>query len=336
MPFPVVRESDESGSDFEGIEEQVQSTGPQSQRKTAEFKRLSPESYLEHQDAIKSGLRGNVLQILPRFPLKGTLEAERFPSSSDQKVFTLDGYDASSSFDNVDFIFPVEEFPAGFIDMKDKSGRRWKCVAYWNGECVQYIVNVAAEIRLCGNLFAGSTKGGKVRWDKAVVPNNLIPGKFDKFAVSDKVLLERRKSAWPAQLKQHQEDCNINVVENQAPESKKKKRETVIPDVPKLDAASSETQPAPKKRKFPSLSLKKTPVTKPVEEEVKPVSRKLDFDLESDNEAMPELKKVEPDTTYIEIKAARLCTRISSDDEIKVEMVSTKNGNTTRTTLFCN
>lgn len=318
MPFPVLRDSDESDSDFEGItEEKVAPKKP-----VAVFERLSAAVYDANQEEIKKALRGNVGQLYYRFPCKVTLEVQRFPAATDFKVFTLPQYDAKSS-ESVEFVYPVEEFPGGFIDMKDNSGRRWKCVAFWNGTSIQYISNIGAEIKLCGHLFAGTTKGGKVRWDKAVVPNNLIPGKFEKFCVSDKVLFDRRKSAWPEQLKQHQDACGIVVADQLLSEKKKDPLSTPVKAV--IAELSDQPPPLPKKRKT-ALPMQKPPA----DGSPKPVFRKLDLASE---DTVRGKRKAE---SYLEIKTSRLCTRISSDEKIQVEFVSVKDGNTTRTSLFCN
>jgi hypothetical protein len=339
MPFPVLRESDdESGSDFEGIQEEKVVVAVENedrstkQKPVLNFVPISQEVYNANQDVIKAGLRGASVKIHFKFPAKGTIDAERFPASTEQNIFVLPDYKGDDTgLDNYDLNFPVEDFPSGFVGMFDASGRRWKCVAYWNGNEVKYIVNVAAEIRLCGNLFAGSTKGGKVRWDKAVVPNNLIPGKFGSFAVSDKVLLERRKSAWPAQLKQHQENCGISISEN-VPQEKRKGKD--VTEKEKEKTKGKEKEPAVVKKQ--TLKTQKIPLLQVPEEPMapKPVCRKMDFE-DAAIEPLPKKRKT-VDETYVEIKAGIMSTRFSSDDQIQIELVTEKDGLVTRTKLFCN
>lgn len=328
-----MRESDEE-SDFEGIEEEVKLDEKHhkpalKKRETVRVVPISQTVYDANQETIKAGLRGPKSKIHHKFPAKGTIDAERFPSSTDQNIFVLDGMvSENGNLESVDIDFPVDYFPAGFVGMFDASGRRWKCVPLWTGSEIKYIVNVAAEIRLCGNLYAGSTKGGKVRWDKAVVPNNLIPGKFGSFCVSDKVLLERRKSAWPAQLKQHQDNCGITVTECPLPEKKKSTEppETEMPDNPITPPSITEKKkPTLKTKKIPMLQVNR--VDPPL-----PLSRKLNFD----DEIEPASKKRKTEDTYVEIKAGSMSTRFSSDDSIQIELVSDKNGVITRTKLFCN
>lgn len=330
MPFPVLRDSDEE-SDFEGIDELMpvgEQATQQKKRQTVQVVPISQAVYDANQDMIKAGLRGSKSKIHIKFPSKVTIDAERFPSSTDQNIFVLDGnFSDDFNYETVDIDFPVDHFPAGFVGMFDASGRRWKCVPLWNGKEIKYIVNVAAEIRLCGSLFAGSTKGGKVRWDKAVVPNNLIPGKFGSFCVSDKVLLERRKSAWPAQLKQHQDNCNIIITEMTVPEKKKTKEQVEKSDLVTPPTTTGAKKQAPKTKKIPMLQVE--PVEAPL-----PVRRKLNFD-EVDVEPESKKRKIE-ETTYVEIKAGNMTTRFSSDDHIQIEMVAEKDGVVTRTKLFCN
>lgn len=204
MPFQIEREPDsESDSDMD-VSMPTKKEGPPARRRVA-FTRIPSAVFQENEETIKSGLRSNSVSIHTRFPAKGVIEATRFPSSSDFKVYVL----PISTPESVDVEFPPSEFPAGFVDFFDATGKRWKCVAMWNGKEIQYVASVAAEVRLCGHLFAGSTKGGKVRWDRGVAPHNRIPGKYCQFAVSDKVLLDRRKAQYPEQLKQHQQACGL-------------------------------------------------------------------------------------------------------------------------------
>jgi hypothetical protein len=227
--------------DVEELEEPADSAEPMISKNKdgfVSFTRIKASIYEANQETIKTALRSSDLQLHIRFPRKFTIEAKRFNSSTDLKVYTLELNGAS--LESAVLNFPLDEFPAGFIDAHDCHGRRWKCVAYWNGESIKYIVSTDCENRLCGSLFSGSTKGGKVRWDKAVVPNNLVPGKFDKFAVSDQLLLDRRKAVYPGQLKQLQKSCNIEIQDISMLEKKKVKSKTsAVLETPKAALGTS-------------------------------------------------------------------------------------------------
>lgn len=220
MPFPCDRESDvESDIDMPDMSELTQKKKPAKNKSAVEkeeagtqkavekvakpvvtFQKIDAAEYSQHEETIKSFLKESKdRDIHFKFPKTGTMKAQRHPTASDITVFTLPG----KSFDGVDFEYPSAEFPKGFVNFTDNDGNRLKCVPYWDGKRVIYILNEKAEVRLCAHLFAGSTKGGKVRWDRGVMPLNLIPGKFSEFAVSDKVLLHKLKAQYPDMLRSY-------------------------------------------------------------------------------------------------------------------------------------
>lgn len=216
MPFPCERESDVE-SDI-GVTDMGELTQKKkfTKRKTdcqegdtdnekekvsktvVTFQKIDPTEYALHEETIKSCLKESKDQEIHfKFPKTGTIKAQRHPTPSDILVYTL----PAVKYDGVDFEYPSTEFPKGFVNFTDTEGNRLKCVPYWNGKRIIYILNEKAEVRLCANLFAGSTKGGKVRWDRGVMPLNLIPGRFSEFAVSDKVLLHKLKGQYPELLR---------------------------------------------------------------------------------------------------------------------------------------
>jgi len=208
MSFPSLRAPD-SDDDSEGITEILQPVvaKPAPAKTNIKLQPITPETYAANETVIKGALRSQQADIFVKYPVNTTaVHGTRFSTPSPIKVFTHPEHVGGGQ---VQLEFDEQDFPAGFVDFHDEAGNRWKCVALWTGEKLIYISNMQAEIALCGKLYAGSTAGGKVRWDKAVVPLNMIPGKFDKFVVSDRVLFDRRKKQWPAQLQEIQQQCNI-------------------------------------------------------------------------------------------------------------------------------
>lgn len=360
MPFPVIRESDESCDDFEGIEEvEIINSVPETQHagenELIVFQEILPQVYAENIEKIKAGLRNDDIQVMSKFPAQQTIKAKRCPASHDFKIFTV--AKPKEKQENAEYVFPLEDFPSGFINAIDDFGRRWKCVAVWTGIEVVYIVNIAAEIRLCGSLFSGTTKGGKVRWDKAVAPLNLIPGKFDSFAVSDKVLFERRKVTWPNQLKEHQKQCNILLADIPVRSKKRSK-----PTIKKECEIEPEPEPEPERKMTPLKLQAQSPdrkrkqgfeetgsrQKKKVAIEEKSARRFLDL-ADSDDDIKPgfsvrEEKKANflrtemiPTNTVIEITSSNgTKTCIQSEEKLQVEILTTINGTTTRNKIFSN
>lgn len=345
MPFPLLRESDSSDDDFEGIEEVPTKLDkamelPSDGKPQTTFRRISATSYADNEAAIKAGLRSNVCSLHYRFPLKGVIEAERFPASSDFKIFGLDETNPKA-LESSELVYTPEDFPSGFIDMFDKLGRRWKAVAFWTGSELIYIANTNAEIRLCGALFAGSTKGGKVRWDKGVSPNNLIPGKFDKFAVSDKVLLERRKAQWPELLKQHQENCGIRIDQPVLGADVPKKTEEIVAKPVVV-------------RKKPTVSTKAPGPSEPKRVKVEPQETRRKLNLatnandtepysDSDDEKViappninPRKRKATTSSSFIVITTGTTVTKISSTEKVSVETVFEQDGKKTTNLVYSN
>jgi hypothetical protein len=240
MPFPT--DSEDSSE-----EETPKPTKESKTRTEVKFERISQAMYKANEQKIKDGLRSNEAMINPKFPGGKPIQATRFPSSTPFEVYTLPAYTGS-----VDFVFPVASFPGGFTNFQDTAGERWKCVALWDGTSISYVANIAAEIRLCSELYTGSAKG-KVRWEKAVEPRNNILTNFGSFVVSDRVLLERRKAHWPQALKALREACGIvsAVVEEEvlkAPVEKKEKTKA---------KKGTDAEPAAKKRKIePYVQIK--------------------------------------------------------------------------------
>lgn len=218
MPFPVARDSEES--DVDDTVEQVEQTSdktsnpakaPKAPKPEIVFERISPADYKKNESAIKDGLRSNEAEIYTKFPGGKPIPAERFPAATTLSVFVLPAYSGS-----VEFVYRPDDFPGSFVSFQDKQGERWKCVALWDDEKkkIVYVANIQAEIRLCSELYTGSSKG-KVRWEKAVEPRNNIPSNFGSFAVSDRVLLERRKAHWPEALKKLRESCSSGIVKTE-------------------------------------------------------------------------------------------------------------------------
>jgi len=295
MPFRIDREPD-SGSESEvEVTPQGKKEGPPARRRVA-FSRIPATVFQENEETIKSGLRSNSVSIHTRFPAKGVIEATRFPSSSDFKVYVL----PISALESVDIEFPPSEFPAGFVDFFDSTGKRWKCVALWNGKDIQYVASVAAEVRLCGHLFAGSTKGGKVRWDRGVAPHNRIPGKYSQFAVSDKVLLDRRKAQYPEQLKQHQQACGLEF----AAVAEEKKEVVQEPEPVKEAEAPVKSKKKSAKRSAAQDDLAPTEFKK-LKKTNAAVSRQLfDIDL-TEEESEVEIKPVKSGPKFYTIKVTK-------------------------------
>lgn len=355
MPFPVIRESDESCDDMDGIEEiETGISVPvmtATENELIPFEEISPEMYAENIEVIKTGLRSDDISVMSKFPASQTIKAKRCPASHDFKIFTVGK--PKEKQENAEYVFPLEDFPSGFINAIDDFGRRWKCVAVWTGTEVAYVVNIAAEIRLCGSLFSGTTKGGKVRWDKAVAPLNLIPGKFDSFAVSDKVLFERRKVTWPNQLKEHQKQCNI-LLSDPPVRSKKRSRPVMKKDTEMELESEPEKKMTPLKLQAQSPDRKRKQASEETGSQKKKVAveengarRFLNLDDADDEiEVLPTRgeKRVSflrtemiPTNIVIEITSANgTKTCIQSEEKLQVEILTTTNGTTTRNKIFCN
>lgn len=219
MPFPVAESDSEDivMPDAAVVKEKVKV--PKPERPLVAFTRISSEVASANKVKISEGLRNNSALIYTKYPLTKTTKAERFPVATAIQVYTL------PTTTGVDFEYPSSEFPNGFVSFQDEAGERWKCVALWDGSAIIYVACVNAEVRLCGVLYTGS-KEGKVRWKEAVEARNNIPNNFGSFAVSDRVLLDRRKAQWPATLKALRESCNgvkVVVVEEEPPAKRAKK-----------------------------------------------------------------------------------------------------------------
>lgn len=201
-------DSDDCSETDDGIQEIHMNGSTESRTKSAVAPKkivyltpIATEIYQKNEAAIKSALRPQTAKIYTKFPLGSPIDATRFATPHTILLYTIPEHTGS-----VQLGYSEEDFPGGYVSFYDHVGARWKCVAVWTGDALIYISNMQAEIGLCGKLYAGSPNGGKVRWDKAVTPLNMAPD-YEIFAVSDRVLSDRRKKQWPAQLLEMQQQC---------------------------------------------------------------------------------------------------------------------------------
>lgn len=307
MPFPATRDSDESDCEVSTstkVDMDVDAAKPKApkiQKPEITFERISPTQYKLNEVAIKDGLRSNDVEIYTKYPGGKPIPAERFPSATPFTVFTLPAFTGA-----VDLVYKVEDFPASFVSFQDKQGERWKTVALWDNlaKKIIYVANVNAEIRLCSELYTGSSKG-KVRWEKAVEPRNNIPSNFGSFAVSDRVLIERRKAHWPDALKKLRETCSTGVIE---------KKDNSIDDA---DKNSDTDKPKPKQRKNPA-----------------PKRLKDEGDATTAKPAPSRKRKAD---TYLQVTVSgksRLVYTAASSDSLVVEEVTLAEGKSVARNIF--
>ena len=303
MPFPATRDSDDSDCEVSATTktemevDPAKPKAPKVQKPEVTFERISPTQYKLNEVAIKDGLRSNDVEIYTKYPGGKPMPAERFPSATPFTVFTLPAFTGA-----VDLVYKVEDFPASFVSFQDKQGERWKTVALWDNiaKKIIYVANVNAEIRLCSELYTGSSKG-KVRWEKAVEPRNNIPSNFGSFAVSDRVLIERRKAHWPDALKKLRETCSTGVIEKK--------------DSPVAEEASDEKAAAkPKQRKNPAPKR-----------------------IKDEGEAKPAPSRKRKADTYLQVTVSgksRLVYTAGSGDSLVVEEVTLAEGKSVARNLF--
>ena len=261
-------------SDNEEWDEVVETVIPQKTAKKVKisvmFEKISAADYSANEKAIQDGLRGAKSIIRTHYPAAKSLEATRLPSQKAVQVYVVD---TPLGKEPVEFVYNPTEFPENFVKFYDDTGLRWHCVALWDGAKLLFVANIAAETRLSCSIFSGSPNG-KVRWEKIVVPLNLIES-YATFAVSDVLLLSRRKD-WHDQLKNLRQKCGIELIEPAPKEVKETKKVAVKPKVLK-----------------PAVEVKEV---KTVFEKVKPIAEKVKPVFEKVVEVKPIVKNVSPPT----------------------------------------
>lgn len=339
MPFPMDSDSDFDEMHGEAVEADIKPTKEtvaKPPKPEVTFERISSTMYKQNEAAIKSGLQSNEAFIYTKYPGGKPVAAERFASSVPFNVFTLPAFAG-----NVDLVYRTEDFPLSFVSFQDRNGERWKAVALWDNEKkkIFYVCNVNAEIRLCSELYTGSSKG-KVRWEKAVEPRNNIPSNFGSFAVSDRVLLDRRKAHWPEALKKLREGCNGGLTvterdfEEEKPEKEEKPKKVKAEKKEKVEKADGEKAEKAEKAEKGEKAEKKP--RKPV---VK--TEKLDDagDDAKDKTAVkkPAASRKRKADTYLQIVVtgkSRLVYTASAGDSLTVEEITLNEGNPLARNIF--
>jgi len=168
----------------------------------------------QHEDEITSFMQSDSIFVYNRVPYKGVAnpkqEAVRMPSQTEHKVFTFDCEGPPPQ--KVEILYPVELFPNNFINAETEDGNRLKCVVLLTANGLIYVSSVKAELRLCNILYAGTpfdaANTSKIRWERSVLPKNLVPNNWGSFAVSDRVIFDKLQK-YAALLDTHRKECNV-------------------------------------------------------------------------------------------------------------------------------